>query len=499
LGHYLAGLIESDGSIIVPEQVESDKVRYPSFILVFHLNNLTSLGPNGHRSQGPGWAEKIKEVLGLSTISFPCFFIRCNSYVKTKGQNYGKLTLYSKEGVLTMINLINGKMRTPKIEALHRAINQVNLRGYQSDPIPLLPLDTSPLGSNAWNWEHLSTFYTLQKIPTLAWTVSWICCLCMVTYGLGNSTRCEKLQCLNYPRKFSTNNKKYSKEFCQWLVGFTDGDGSFSIVKSGNTYRLHFGLAQSFYNLRLLYYIKSKLGYGSVTKYNATKVAQLRITDRKVLKDIIFPIFDHYPLLTTKYYNYLKFKEAYLILERKDLNTLEKKKLILDLKNRNIPTNYVSPAISHLSLSSAYFEIESSISILWLIGFIEAEGNFGLFPDRDRFNIEFTLVQKLDSFLLELIKRLLHIPSKVRYSEIRKIHILNTKNSRAISNIIELFHGKFKGMKSLEFKLWCKANYYKNSNPDKVAKIHRIFLKFPSPITLLSGLGDRDKKSSSSL
>jgi len=291
----------------------------------------------------------------------------------------------------------------------------------------------------------------------------------------------RETQCLNLLRKFSinnnNNNNKYSKEFCQWLVGFTDGDGSFSIVKSGNSYRLHFGLAQSFYNLRVLYYIKSKLGYGSVTKYNATKVAQLRITDRKVLNDIIFPIFDQELLLTTKYYNYLKFKEAYLILERKDLNTLEKNKLILDIKNREIPINYISPGISHLSLSSTYFEIKDSISIHWLIGFIEAEGNFGLFPDKERFNIEFTLVQKLDSFLLELIKRLLHIPSKVRYSEIRNIHILNTKNSRAISNIIELFQGKLKGMKSLEFKLWCKANYYKNSNPDKVAKIHKIFLK----------------------
>ena len=31
LGYYLAGLIEGDGSIIVPEQVKSEKVRYPNF------------------------------------------------------------------------------------------------------------------------------------------------------------------------------------------------------------------------------------------------------------------------------------------------------------------------------------------------------------------------------------------------------------------------------------------------------------------------------------
>ena len=280
-------------------------------------------------------------------------------------------------------------------------------------------------------------------------------------------------------RKANTNDKsqKYSDEFCRWLVGFTDGDGSFSIVKSGGTYRLHFGLGQSFYNLRILYYIKSILGFGSVTKYPAGKMAQLRITDRKVLADIIFPIFDKYPLLTSKYYNYSKFKEAHFLLERKDLTTKEKTNLIEVLKNKELPKDFISPAIINLNINSLYHEINSGISIDWLIGFIEAEGNFGIFPDRGRFNIEFTLVQKLDKVLLELIKRLLHIPSNVRYDPQKKIHVLNTKNSRVILHLINLFQGKFKGIKSLEFKLWSKANYYKSTNIKKVAQIHKIIAK----------------------
>jgi len=39
-------------------------------------------------------------------------------------------------------------MRTPKIEALHRLINMENQ--HLPNPIPLLPLDTSPFGSNGW-------------------------------------------------------------------------------------------------------------------------------------------------------------------------------------------------------------------------------------------------------------------------------------------------------------------------------------------------------------
>ena len=60
LGYYLAGLIEGDGSIHVPEQVQSGKVRYPFFKVVFHLNNLP-------------WANKIREVLTFGTISYPTF------------------------------------------------------------------------------------------------------------------------------------------------------------------------------------------------------------------------------------------------------------------------------------------------------------------------------------------------------------------------------------------------------------------------------------------
>jgi hypothetical protein len=119
------------------------------------------------------------------------------------------------------------------------------------------------------------------------------------------------------------------------------------------------------------------------------------------------------------------------------------------------------------------------VLINWLAGFIETEANLGIFLDRGIFNIEFTIGQKLDGLLLYLIKRLLHIPSKIVIKK-NGLRYLTTKNSRAISNIIDLFSSggpKFKGMKSLVFKLWSKAFYYRNTNIKKVAKIHKIVLK----------------------
>jgi hypothetical protein len=52
------------------------------------------------------------------------------------------------EDVKKIINLINGYMRTPKIEALHRAINWYN-EFYNMD-IKSLGLDYSPIDSNNW-------------------------------------------------------------------------------------------------------------------------------------------------------------------------------------------------------------------------------------------------------------------------------------------------------------------------------------------------------------
>ncbi|RYE15255.1 MAG: hypothetical protein EOP34_03940 [Rickettsiales bacterium] len=101
-------------------------------------------------------------------------------------------------------------------------------------------------------------------------------------------------------------------------------------------------MALSRYNLRALYYIKTKLGIGTVTK-DDTK-AQIAIRDRKKLEEVIFPIFDKYPLLTSKYFNYIRLKKAFSILVDTNLDKTEKDTLLLDLKKQTIPANYIAPA-----------------------------------------------------------------------------------------------------------------------------------------------------------
>ena len=92
-----------------------------------------------------------------------------------------------------------------------------------------------------------------------------------------------------------------------------------------------FKITQPGFNLRLLYYIKKELEVGSVIKDNLR--AQFIIRDKNKLRNIIFPIFDKYPLLTSKKFIYDRFKEAYFILENNNLTRDEKDKTLLILRD----------------------------------------------------------------------------------------------------------------------------------------------------------------------
>jgi hypothetical protein len=57
---------------------------------------------------------------------------------------------YSIGVIRLIVSLINGHMRTPKIEALHRLMKWLNNRPDQIENCPLLPLDNSPILANTW-------------------------------------------------------------------------------------------------------------------------------------------------------------------------------------------------------------------------------------------------------------------------------------------------------------------------------------------------------------
>lgn len=125
-GSYLAGLIEGDGSIIVPttERSAKGKFNYPSIKIVFNLRDFPL-------------AQLIQKELGTGSLS------------RMKGINAYLLQVNNFEGVLKLVNLLNGNMRTSKINSLYKLIDWLNLKSNDLNIIKK-PLDSSPINSNAW-------------------------------------------------------------------------------------------------------------------------------------------------------------------------------------------------------------------------------------------------------------------------------------------------------------------------------------------------------------
>lgn len=269
-------------------------------------------------------------------------------------------------------------------------------------------------------------------------------------------------------------NEEHLNNFEKWLVGFTDGDGKFSITNQGDNWGLSFKLSQSRYNLRVLYYIKKQLGVGSITKDG--NLGQYFIRDRKIIEQKLIPIFDEYPLLTTKYFDYDKLKKALHVLNDVNLTKYNKHIKLLELKNSKPAANYISPAWSNITLLTLNINIVKNImNKSWLVGFIEAEGSFYLTnKDSNRIVHGFGITQKLDEIVLKAIGLLLHIKNPVIYKELHNYYILDTTNSRAIENIIDFFNNTFKGMKSVEYRIWARSYKKHKGNYDKLYKIREI-------------------------
>jgi len=144
LGPYLAGLIEGDGHIYTPSLLRDLKGRkiVPSIEIAFDIKDLLLF-------------EKIKEVLGGGYITL------------RKNNQSGRLFIKKRTILLKLIRLINGYMRTPKIEALHRLIDWFN-NEKGSDFIIKKSEDLSSLNSNSW----LSGFLEADGNFYLNWKLS---------------------------------------------------------------------------------------------------------------------------------------------------------------------------------------------------------------------------------------------------------------------------------------------------------------------------------------
>ncbi len=126
---YITGLIEGDGTIIVPLTLRSPKgkLNYPSIQIIFDIRDFPL-------------ALILQKKLGHGSIS------------RKKGVNAYVFTINNKEGIRLMVSLLNGNMRTPKIHSFYRLIDWLNNES-------LITIEKKPINlENIINTSWLSGF-----------------------------------------------------------------------------------------------------------------------------------------------------------------------------------------------------------------------------------------------------------------------------------------------------------------------------------------------------
>lgn len=288
----------------------------------------------------------------------------------------------------------------------------------------------------------------------------------------------------NYSRKLSytphKSNISYSNliNFNQWLVGFTDGNGSFNIYIDKNKTKVTFNykITQSTYNIQILHKIKKILNVGTISN-NRYNISNYKVRRMEHLVNIILPIFDENILLTSKYYEYIKFKKCILIYNNDNISIKDKINIILNIKNEVRPIDYKSPIWKNIDIKNKEI-IKSIVSKSWLTGFFEAKASFCLVNKDNKTNRivhSFSINHKLDNIILYAIKYIFHISSNIKLNN-NKYYQIETTNNRSIQNIINYFITKdhsiiFLGVKNLEFSIWKRSYYKYKGNNEKLNEI----------------------------
>ena len=291
------------------------------------------------------------------------------------------------------------------------------------------------------------------------------------------------------------------REFIEWLVGFTDGEGNFHIRLTDlkdTTYKhaqftFQIGLHKD--EIKVLEYIKNTLKCGHISK-SKDKVNYF-VNDINSLLYVIIPLFDYVNLNSSKYHHFVLFKKAVLLAKDKSHLSAEGKLSIIGYKKEmsKMSGNWIPGSIKE----------KINITKYWLVGYIDAEASFSTNKYVPRFKLEshikeLELYNKIKDFL-KTGNLLLTTPRESRVSSNPTIVLEINKVNELRVNLIPLMynHNKevlLKTLKAQDFSLWFKLvdiyyNGYHTISEGKyifdAIKLHMNKFRLTTNTTLLEG------------
>jgi hypothetical protein len=290
-------------------------------------------------------------------------------------------------------------------------------------------------------YQHLFSITILKKYITKSNEINH--------YSTINTANSHE-QFKEFYEKYEKNvfNKKISKDWLNWFIGFSEGDGSFIVDNRNN---LQFVITQK--DIKVLNMIYNTLNFGRVIKQG--KLTYRFIVEQKNLIELIVLIFNGNMLLPSRINRFKKFLEVY---NKKAI----KGKIILSQIEFITPQN------------------EPSLDNAWLSGFTDAEGCFTISIKKTTgFAIRFILSQKHEENLTFFSKLILLFNTGIienhhnhdNYSYV----VSGLKNCSKLleSNYFEKFN--LKTNKNNSYLLW-KNLYFKLQRRDHLNSNLRIDL-----------------------
>ena len=229
-------------------------------------------------------------------------------------------------------------------------------------------------------------------------------------------------------------NKIPSNEFLTWLIGFTEGDGSFVISKTRNN--LAFVISQSTEDIEILNYILKELGFGKINK-QGQRVSRYIVQDISNLYLIIL-LFNGNIILPSRKKNFKDFLENF-----------NNKILTGKIKTSTIDKNPINYQVS---------EIYPSLTNSWLSGFTDAEGCFtvSFLKNSNAFRLRYILSQKGDINLPILSKFILLFNAGVLEAHsVKSNYSYILSGVKNCNNVYDYFYNfPLKSKKALSLELW---------------------------------------------
>lgn len=169
-----------------------------------------------------------------------------------------------------------------------------------------------------------------------------------------------------------------TKEFIQLLVGFTDAECSFYIYnnKGWTAASLRFSIELYADDIGVLYKIAQTLGVGRLVKDKIGHSAVFYVVNLDDMIRVIIPLFQEFPLQTSKYLDFTFFSKAALIKSKSPEGVSKISKTdIMDIKKLKERMN--SKRLTIDKKQEDFLSNKVSMNTWWFLGFVEGEGTFG--------------------------------------------------------------------------------------------------------------------------